>query len=198
MKKILMIGDSPAIYHPLENIIPVKELLGGYDVIFTNDYDDFLRINNFHLCICYIDDWFEPFKDKWAIAIKNYVANGGKMLIIHNGISLQNSTLLLEMLQAKFTHHPEARILRINMLEHQITNHIESFEIFDEPYHYEFFSEVKVIAYYEFDGKNLPAGWENKYGAGTIVYLMPGHNENIFKVEAYQKLIINAINYLLK
>ena len=40
--------------------------------------------------------------------------------------------------------------------------------------------------------------WENKYNASKIVYIQPGHDKRTFEEPDYQKLLLQAIQYLTK
>lgn len=38
--------------------------------------------------------------------------------------------------------------------------------------------------------------WENRFNASTIVYIQPGHDKRTYESEDYQKLLLQAIQYL--
>jgi len=195
--KIIVIGDNDAQYHPLDNVSALSELLSDYSLTFSDNYDYFLRLDEFCMCVCYIDAWGKPLSGNRAESLKKYISNGGKLMNIHNGISLQDTPCLEKMLGAKFTHHPPyAQLLIKTDSSHPLTEGVNDFYIFDEPYHYDIYGELNIFAGYEFDGALLPAAWESVYGKGKLLCLMPGHDKSAFQCEDYRKLIRNCVNYL--
>lgn len=107
-----------------------------------------------------------------------------------------------ELIGARFVGHPPYTKLRVISREprNSILEGIEDFEIEDEPYRFEFcgLKDSEIIMEYEHEGSTFPAGWMRKLGAGRMVYLMPGHNLNSFKNQAYRQLISRSADYLLR
>ncbi|MCL2051534.1 MAG: ThuA domain-containing protein [Lachnospiraceae bacterium] len=196
MKKILIIGDTVAKYHPLNSIFPVTKVLGEENLTFTNDYDYFTKLNDFDLLICFVDAWFKELSQGQTAALLDYVNGGGKILSIHTGMSIQATPGLEAVHGAKFLDHPPYCEILVNALDHHLTKGIKDFQINDEPYHFEVYEDFDVFLSYEFDGKTIPAGWEKRQGNGKLIYLMPGHDEEVFKCEDYLKLIKNCVDYL--
>ena len=202
MRKILVIGDTIAHYHPISCIFPIHKALAEENLTFTNDYDYFTKLGKFDLLICFIDSWAH-WKTKEVIktlnkeqtdALITYLNNGGKVLSIHTGISLQTVPGLENIHGAKFTDHPPYCEIVVNVAKnHRLTEGINDFTIKDEPYHFEGFEGVDIFASYEYDGKTIPAGWEKMYDKGRFIYLMPGHDEAVFECEEYLKLIKRCV-----
>lgn len=200
-QKIIAIGDTDAPYHPLENIASLDVLLCDHQVIFTDDYAYFLKLSDFSLCICYVDAFANagkpPLSCQQAAALKEYLKQGGNMLSFHNGISLQDTPGLSDVMGARFTHHPPYDELQIRIKTgHPVTDGVQDFTISDEPYHFEVPGVLDLLASYEYHGRLLPAAWERKVGGGTLIYLMPGHDHTAFQCESYRRLIQNSVNYL--
>ena len=200
--KILVIGDSVAPYHPLSNLSVLREVLYGYALTLTDDHEMFLRLREFAVCLCYLDSWEQPLSAGQSEALESYLWNGGKLLYIHNGISLQITPSLSEVLGARFAHHPPAGELTIQPVRgHPLTEEspfgdLPRFTVFDEPYHYEFSAMPRIFATYEYNGSDLPAAWESAYGGGTLIHLMPGHDTQCFLCGAYQTWIRRCVEYL--
>ena len=217
MKKILIIGDTVAPYHPLHCIFPIHKALGEEKLTFTNDYDYFTKLNEFDLLICFIDAWFttadevkkavsvgdlpcynealvKMVNNEQAKALVNYIENGGRVLSIHTGISLQKTPALETIHGAKFLDHPPYCEIVVNVVKgHRLTQGITDFTINDEPYHFEGYEGLDIFATYEYEGKTIPAGWEKECGKGRFIYLMPGHDEAVFENEEYLKLIKRCV-----
>ena len=198
MKNILVLGSAVAPYHPLENLEQLTNFLSEYKFVFTKDSDSLLEMRDFDMLICYADAWKQPLSAAQSAAFKAYLSGGGKILSIHNGVSIQDTPELAEVTGARFTHHPEYCELLIQPIKnHPVTDSVQDFSIMDEPYHYEVYGDIDVLATYDFNGTIIPAVWERSYGKGILLYLMPGHNKSAFQCEPYRKLIKNSVNYLL-
>ena len=205
IRKIVVIGDTVAQYHPLHCIFPIHKVFGGENLTFTNDYDYFTKLNEFDLLICFVDAWLEeqtkkPLKEltmEQRNALLDYLNSGGKMLSVHTGISLQEISGLEAVHGAKFLDHPPYCEIKINVKKgHRLTEGVNDFTINDEPYHFEVYEDFDVFASYEFDGKTIPAAWEKAHGKGRLIYLMPGHDEAVFGCEDYLRLIRNCVEDL--
>jgi uncharacterized protein len=191
---------SDAKYHPFTNIDKEIEQIfhGKIEVRSTDNYgmlnEDVL--SEYKLFISYTEFSNEKLSPAHTAALLSFVAQGGGMLAIHNGISLQRNHELAAMLGARFTGHPDFTSLPIHIREpnHRIMQNVEPFVVEDEPYRFEFspLLQTTVLAEYEHDGEKWPAAWAHEFGLGRIVYLMPGHQLSSFKVEAYRQLIVNG------
>ncbi|MCL2719636.1 MAG: ThuA domain-containing protein [Lachnospiraceae bacterium] len=205
MRKILVMGDTEARYHPLHCIFPIHNVLGKEKLTFTNDYDYFTKLNEFDLLICFVDAWIvEDNKENKLItkeqsaALLDYINNGGKILSIHTGMSIQATEGLENVHGAKFLDHPPYCEIVVNVAKgHRLTEGVNDFRINDEPYHFEVYEDFDIFANYEFDGKKVPAAWEKDHGKGKLIYLMPGHDEAVFACEDYLRLIKNCVEYLV-
>lgn len=197
----LALGNySDAIYHPFSGVD--KEIESIFDdrihVRSTGDYgmlhEEYLA--PYKLFISYTEFLEEKVSPSRTAALLSFVARGGGMLAIHNGISLQRNQELAVMIGAKFASHPEFTSLPVHIREpnHRIMDRVEPFIVDDEPYRFEFNPHIRttILAEYEHEGEMWPAAWTHEFGLGRIVYLMPGHRLSAFKVEGYRKLILNA------
>jgi uncharacterized protein len=205
--KALVIGDySKAQYHPLTDVD--KELMDIFkdkiQVQCTDDYErfQFESLKDFDLCISYTDCWGEKITQQQVGGILSFVANGGGLLVIHNGISLQSNYEFAQLVGAKFTGHPAYTKLEMedSKSQHVIMEGIENFDVEDEPYRYDFnsFSEKTILAEYKYEGVVYPAAWAIEYGLGRVVYLMPGHDTASFISEMYRKLILRSGMWAVK
>lgn len=199
--KALALGQyMDAKYHPFSDVDKEIERLfeGKLKVECTDQYE---RLNpeslsSFRLFISYTEFKKEKLPEEQVAALLSFVANGGGLVAIHNGISLQRNDELSSMLGGKFTGHPAFTSLHVQVREprHPIMQGVSSFIVEDEPYRFVFspLLQTTVLAEYEHEGKMWPAVWAHEFGRGRIVYLMPGHQLSAFKVEDYRKLILNS------
>lgn len=204
-KKALLVGDqADAPWHPLE---PAKQqleaiLAASFDITATVEYDRFAELTkeNYDLCISYTDCWNKDVTSSQAAGLMQYVAGGGSLLVIHNGISIQNRYELFQMVGGKFVEHPPFQPLQyfVSNPNHPLAQGVEDFGVEEEPYFFEFdpITPRNVFLEYEFEGKRYPAAWEHAYGLGRVVYLQPGHHGPSFDPPAYRKLVLNAALWL--
>lgn len=192
----LLFGDyTDAPYHPLSGI---DDMVGDileveFEVSSTGDYNFLSKdLSQFQLVISYADQWGSTLEDSQIGNLISFVAKGGGLLVIHNGISLASRHEFKSMTGAWFTGHPEAETLPFRVeSEDPIVKGVENFELFEEPYQYGFCNHVEkaVFLTYQYRGKVWESGWTTRFGAGKVVCLHPGHDIKAFNNDAYRKII---------
>ena len=204
-KKILVIGDYEAKWHPLTDVDKKLEgILCGYNVTCTADYPNITAddLAKYDILICYLDAWGSRATQVTAGAILSYVAGGGKLISIHSGIIMHNTPEMELMQGGCFTGHPAACDLTYTPTEttHPIMNGIDEFVIFEEPYQFKMAEIVKpeMLLTYAYEGKACEAAWVLPYGMGTVVYLSMGHSAKSFESEMFAKMIVNSADWLTK
>lgn len=204
-ERALLIGDiERAPYHPLDAIEQdLRSILGGRFAIESHTEYRSLGLADlkpYKLCIVYTDCWEQPVSGTLGSGLASYAEQGGALLVIHNGISLQGNGELDRLIGARFTGHPPCQALnfRITLPEHPVMRGIPPFTLEEEPYQYEFHpqSELSVLLEYEADGQVWPAVWETSLGAGRLLYVMPGHHAPTFRHPVIRNLIRNAADWL--
>lgn len=196
--KALALGSYTEVkYHPFAGVDREIEqiLVNDLQVHSTEDYGllNPETLSDYKLVISYTEFSDEKIPAEQSGALLSYVAGGGGLLVVHNGISMQRNQELGAMLGAHFTHHPEFTSLQMTIpaREHPIMQGIEEFTIDDEPYYYEKhpYFETTVLAEYLHEGKMRQAAWCHEFGLGRVVYLMPGHHLPSFSVEPFRQMI---------
>jgi type 1 glutamine amidotransferase len=205
--KTLLIGNlSEPQYHPLQAVSePIRNLLGSnFAVDETEDYDKLRKssLEAYDLCIDYADTFRFRHPRERAAGLVSYVSEGGGLLVIHNGISLQESPEIRLMVGARFTGHPPYTGLDFHPLqpEHPVMAGIEAFRMDEEPYRFDWdpFAETTILMEYEHENLRWPAAWAHEYGLGRIVYLMPGHHAPSFAPPVYRRLILQAAQWAMR
>lgn len=198
---VLLIGENEgAAWHPLEPARQELEdiLSDRFHITVTENYDDLARLDaaKYAALISYTDCWKRDLTPDQAAGLLRFVSGGGGLLAIHNGISLQRSYELAQMIGAKFTGHPPYQPLRYvrALTGHPLLTGVADFDVNEEPYMFEFdpFTPKNVFLEFEYEGARYPAAWEHAYGLGKVVYLQPGHRQDSFQPEAYRQLIRNS------
>jgi uncharacterized protein len=201
----LLIGDfTEAPWHPLEPARQeLESILGSeFRLAATEDYNDLSKLDRqqYALCIAYTDCWNRQPVSEQTAGLLQYVAGGGGLLVLHNGISLQISYELQQMLGARFTGHPPYQLLQYyrSMPNHPLMNGVGDFVLEEEPYMFDFdpFTPKKVVLEFEYEGNRHPAAWELTFGLGRVVYLQPGHHAPSFRPESYRRLVLNSARWV--
>src|SRR5437867_13101184 len=75
----------------------------------------------------------------------------------------------------------------------------EGYDIFDEQHmsKYNLDQEHLLLRSLAPDNKQAPAGWWNEFGKGRMCYLSPGHTPEAINHPMTQRLLRNAIRWLL-
>ncbi|WP_342438213.1 ThuA domain-containing protein [Paenibacillus sp. FSL L8-0436] len=196
--KALALGSySEVKYHPFAGVDhEIKRILSpDLQVEASEDYSLLNKDNleGLKLVIAYTEFSDQKIAPEQSAALLSYVAGGGGLLVVHNGISLQRNQELGAMLGAHFTHHPEYTSLHMKIPEHghPIMQGISEFVIEDEPYYFEMhpYFETTVLAEYLHEGAMRQAAWCHEFGLGRVVYLMPGHHLPSFSAEPFRQMI---------
>jgi hypothetical protein len=205
-RKAVLVGDNKlAQYHPLHAV--EQELRTTLEeaelqLISTENHDIFQAdgLAPYNLCIVYTDRWGTPASSAQTAGLLRYVAGGGGLLVLHNGISLQARNELSQMIGAKFTGHPPYGPLEFRATDsgHDIMRGIEGFAMDEEPYRFERdpFVATTVLLEYVHEGTSWPAAWAHEYGLGRVAYLMPGHHTGSLRHPMYRKLIAQSAKWV--
>lgn len=188
---------SEVKYHPFAGVDrEIEQIFAGDLQVHSSEDHGLLHketLSDYKLVISYTEFSDEKIPAEQSGALLSYVAGGGGLLVVHNGISLQRNQELGAMLGAHFTHHPAFTSLQmsISAREHPIMQGIEEFVITDEPYYFERhpYFETTVLAEYPHEGAMRQAAWCHEFGLGRVVYLMPGHHLPSFSVEPFRQMI---------
>ena len=199
-KTILVLGNyEDAMYHPLKGVDErLVSIFSDFNVICTEDTRKLLELDKkkYYGVISYLDIWDSELDEEEAGALYHYVSNGGALLILHNGISIQNREELKSMMGGSFVTHPPMTNLEFVVKPHAITEDCAGFIMPEEPYQLEMVEDNKeIFLTYIYKGEEYVAGWSKCVDKGRIVFLVPGHTEKQFENEEYVKLIRNSMHW---
>lgn len=202
MKKILVTGDKEAaMYHPLEKVEDgLRSAAGQYgQVTIRTDYHEMTReeLNSYHLLISYIDNF--PAIGGFAEVLADWLFHGGRILVIHNGIINTEGGMLEQCYGARFITHPEYTRLDYKICKQaEWLEGIPDFQMGEEPYMFSMLDESsRIFLKYEYEGAKYPAGWKRSWGAGTVIYLAPGHDERTFQNPVFCGILSRCIGEML-
>ena len=195
MRKALIIGTYiNAPYHPFQQVDEaLAEVLSSeFDVDFSDDLPRLLTMEEegYSLCVSYLDMFDKPFPADAANAVLSFVRNGGGLLCLHNGISLQTDDRLFHLIGGKFTGHPPQTDLAFSPWPDGFLHEIAPFTLSEEPYQFEMSGdEVIPLLSYLYEGREYLGGWCRTEEKGRVVFLTPGHSIASFRCEAYLAMI---------
>ncbi|WP_017811033.1 MULTISPECIES: ThuA domain-containing protein [Paenibacillus] len=203
-RQAILIGDygEDAPYHPLDQVENhIRDLMpAGWELHTSDDYDmlEMERLEAYDLCIVYTDAFNKKINPRHAAGIITYVVNGGGLLILHCGVSLQETRYELKQLMgAQYGGHEEYGALEMHIASpgHPIMKGIHSFVMEEEPYEFTLLpgAERTILMEYTMNGDTWPAAWCSHYGMGRTVYLMPGHHAASFDYPEYRTMIAQSI-----
>ncbi|MNP08276.1 Trehalose utilization [compost metagenome] len=203
-KKCLLLGDyTHPKFHPLQGVdTQLSHILNDVMTVQCSENKNMLQernIQQFDLCISYIDLWDEKVSPKQTAGLLSYVSQGGGLFVIHNGISLGDRYELAQLMGGKFTGHPPYQSLTFRACanDHVITEGLQPFVMDEEPYQFVFdpFTEKQILLEYQMDDKWYPAAWSHHYGLGRVTFLMAGHHEPSFKHPSLRQFILQAAQW---
>lgn len=196
MKKALILGDyALATWHPLRGVDDeLVRILDQYKVEICEDYPTLTleKLKEYDFVVNYIDNWSKRGNSNCAGALIAYVADGGSMMAIHNGIIIKNHPELEQLMCGAFLNHPKHEVLKYTIAKsHPLTKTVMPFEIDEEPYMFKMSAlvEPEIVMNYEYKGEQYPAVWLRSFGKGKMIYITPGHNAETFKHKGMETLI---------
>ena len=139
------------------------------------------------------------FTDRQVESLTRWVHSGGGLLAVHAAtVAGQSSPALRALLGGVFVTHPPQFNFTVYPLyaEHPITAGIDAFTVRDELYvqEYDRFVEIHAVALDR--GVAHPMVWNRSEGKGRVAYIAMGHGPEVWGLEPYQRLMLQAIEWL--
>ncbi|MBR4502667.1 MAG: ThuA domain-containing protein [Clostridia bacterium] len=197
--RVLALGTGvKAPYHPFGNVeARLKDILWETcDLVCSDDPGALSDPRGWAGVLSYLDEWTEKPRAEWAAELTRFVAEGGGLLILHNGICIQSDPGIEEMIGGRFLNHPAQE--EITFIPGGLLEGCSSFTVKEEPYRFKLKDPGEMILTYEQGGKTYPAGWRRTYGKGRTAYLCPGHTGEIFDIPAYRDMIRRCMRWCLQ
>jgi uncharacterized protein len=208
--EILFLGDN-GHHKPIERFSEIMPALGNKGINFT--YSDKLEdlnlnyLNKFDALMIYANwDNITPEAEKALLA---YVASGKGLLPIHcASYCFRNSPEYVKMVGGQFWRHTMDTIsVKFTQPNHPTLKGLSGIKSFDETYlHSQLQADNNVLMTREIkadqtkdrpETKTEPYAWTRQYGKGKVFYTAYGHDENTWQNADFQKLIENAILWVV-
>ena len=154
-----------------------------------NAYDNFKELIKYDLIIQSVTQG-KISKNQEANLLKA-VRNGVGIAGAHGGLadSFRNNTNYQFMIGGQWVEHPGGKVkFKINMLDDELTQGLNDFEIFTEQYYLHYDPNIEIIANTKFNGETfpwiedvvMPVSWKKTYGKGKVFYISIGHDPDEF------------------
>jgi uncharacterized protein len=134
-------------------------------------------------------------------AFVDYVCKGKGLLAIHSGTAgYKERPALRRLLGGVFDQHPaQCQVTMVPDTAHPLAAGSGRFTVKDEHYFILMDAEdVDVFMTSTSEHGQQPAGWSRTEGDGRVCVLTPGHNLEVWTQPAFQVLIKNALNWLIR
>lgn len=201
--------DSDYIRNGLEDVIDGLEKTvdfetdpAGLDWKNLENYDLFVIVKEGLIDPENSDEiWMDEEQDE---AIRNYVKEGGGVLALHCALAnYPPDSSFRGILKGNFVSHPsEHPEVTFEVLDksHPIASHIDTFSVIDEQYFVEVDEEETDIFLRgsSKDHGESPAGWAHCFGEGRVCCITPGHNSEVLANPMLEKLLRNAIRWIIE
>jgi len=209
-KRILIVLGG--VWHDFDGFVatmtPVLET-ADHTVVSTYNRDVLTRLDEkrydvvlLHTCLGTAEkDGAEPemFAAAQIASLAEWVRDGGALLASHAAtVSTQFDPALRAMMGGVFVSHPPQFAFTVYPLlrQHPITDGIEAFTVHDEFYVelYEPSAEIHMVALDR--GVAHPMVWSKGEGRGLVAHIAIGHDEKVWNLPSYRRLMLQAIDWL--
>ncbi len=143
--------------------------------------------------------WMTPEQQQ---AIWDFVHRGGGFLALHNSHGIYPAGgLYYKLFGGDYGGHPPPAefTVRVEDTDHPITGGVEDFMVFDEQHMSKYYLDREHLLLRNISkaNKSAPAGWWRELGEGRFAYLSPGHTPEALGHPMMQRLVRNAVRWLV-
>ncbi|MFB6075167.1 MAG: ThuA domain-containing protein [Haloarculaceae archaeon] len=207
--RVLVLGETTFPFHDIDEVGPrFLAVLTDADVTVSGDRASLLELSEYDVLVDYLTD--STLTDEQTAALQSFVADGGGYVGVHCAADLTSRAPddpdeliasreepvpeLREIVGGHFLNHPEQAEFGVEVVaDHPITDGVDDFRVFDEPYQVTADDDVAVLARMAHpDLEEYPVVWTNP-AAGRVAYVSLGHTEDAFETEGFRRLLRNAV-----
>lgn len=133
--------------------------------------------------------------------IEQYVSEGGRLLLHHDGIGhYKRGNGICRLSKAFCDGHPPIGPITVSPVPgHDFLNRgIEPYIIYDEEFNLELKEEETNVFLESFSERNgrRPQGWYHSYGKGKVIVFVPGHDDTVLRHPMVKQGILNILDWL--
>jgi type 1 glutamine amidotransferase len=132
-------------------------------------------------------------------SLVEWVRGGGGLLAAHAAtVAGQSSPALVALIGGVFISHPPEFAFTVYPLhrEHPITAGVTAFTAHDELYIQAYDAAVEIHAVALDRGVAHPMVWSRGEGRGRVAYVALGHGPEVWSLHPYQRLMLQAVEWL--
>jgi type 1 glutamine amidotransferase len=209
-KSILLVLGG--IYHDFDGfataVTPVFEA-AGHAVRATYDLDDLARLDESRTeAVLLYTSLSAPREGETRVAghtdaqvesLTRWVRSGGRLLGIHAAtVAGQFSPAYKTLLGGVFVSHPPQFSFTVYPLcrKHPIIAGIEAFAVRDEFYIQQCDESIQIHMVALDRGVAHPMVWSRTEGDGRVAYVAMGHGPEVWTLEPYRRLLIQAVEWV--
>lgn len=143
----------------------------------------------------------ERLTDEQVRSLTGWVQKGGGLLAVHSATVVgEPDPKLSLLLGGAFLSHPAPFTFTLYPAsdEHPILNGVSAFEVYDEFYIERCEPSVAVHMSSRYEGVTYPMVWSKLEGVGRVVHIAPGHFPEVWGHPLYQRLVTQAVHWLIE
>jgi len=206
--RVVVLGENTFPFHKIdEKADAFREILAEFDVTVTTDRD--VLTDEYDVLVDFLTD--STLTDAQREGLLDHVAAGGGYVGVHSASDLTSTVPddpedvidhmeepfpeLRELIGGHFLNHPEQSEYGVDVVaDHPITEGVEDFTVFDEPYQVDWDDHLTVLARMDHpDLTDYPTVWVNPAADGPVAYISPGHTDSTFETDEFRRLVRNAV-----
>jgi type 1 glutamine amidotransferase len=183
----------------------------GHVVAATYDFDALTRLSEgkYDMALLYTcagevrddpDAKTSPgFTEAQVTSLVEWVRGGGGLLAAHAAtVAGQSSPALVALMGGVFVSHPPQFAFTVYPLyrEHPITAGVAAFTVHDELYIQAYDPAVEIHAVTLDRGVIYPMVWSRSEGRGRVAHIALGHGPEVWCLQPYQRLMLQAMDWL--
>ena len=209
MTRILVLGENAFPFHAIdEKRDQFAAALEGHDVTITTDRD--ALTGDYDVLVDYLTD--STLTEEQLEALLGHVESGGGYVGVHCASDLTSTAAadpdelldhrddpfpeLRDLIGGHFLTHPDQSEFGVDVVgDHAITEGVDDFAVYDEPYQVTVDDDVEVLATMDHpDLDEYPVVWTNE-SAGRVAYISLGHTDEALEAESFVTLLRNAVKW---
>lgn len=159
------------------------------------DADVLLLTKSNNISATNTDAWVD---DEVARELRDFVAGGKGLLVVHSGtVGYNEIPVLHKLIGGGFVEHPPQCTVTIQPVsDHRLTTGLAPFAVHDEHYMMTpLADDVEVFLTTQSEHGSQPGGWLRREGAGYVGVLTPGHNVEVWQHPTFQRLLQRTLRW---
>lgn len=214
MSTVLVVGEDTFPFHAFEPRREYfEEMLSPVATVeTTTDRTSLSDLTEVDVVLDYLTD--STLSTSQMNSLLRFVHSGGGYLPVHcaadltsipptdseSHVSKREEPIaeLRELIGGRFLTHPETCEFEVTVeSDHPVTNNVDDFCVYDEPYQVEWDDSITVLARMNHPTlEPYPVLWVTSYGSGRVCYCSLGHTDEALTHESVRRLVQNAVSWL--